>query len=234
MAETGTETRGAPSPLFLAPLSAEGQALLARHISRQKLQPGEVLIARDDTDDDVFQILAGTVRVIIYAPNGRAVLLRDLGAGETFGELAALDGQPRSASVEARSEAQVARVPGHVFRALVEREPALALALLRRSIGYVRHLSERIYELGSFAVANRVHVELLRLARESGVRGNTASIDPIPRHADLADRVCTSREAVTRELGRLAKLGLVEQVGRTLHIRDLARIERMIETGEGL
>lgn len=215
--------------LLFAGLSEAGRHELAQVSRLKALNPGEMLISRDEGDDDVFVVLAGTLRASIHAPNGRTVMLRDLGPGETIGELAAIDQLPRSASVEAREAARVARIPGRAFRALVAREPTLAMALLKRSIGYIRQLSERLYEIGSLPAAERIVIELLRLAREAAGTANEATIAPAPRHIDLADRLCMSREQVTRELRRLARLGLVEQNGRTLTVRNMRKLAELAE-----
>ncbi|MEZ5910557.1 MAG: Crp/Fnr family transcriptional regulator [Hyphomicrobiaceae bacterium] len=202
---------------------------LERSAFRRTLAPGEILFSRDDVDDNVYFVLAGTLRIIIHAPNGRVVLFRDLGPGEAIGELAAIDGGRRSATVEARGPAQVMRVRGQAFRDLVAREVTVAMALLQQSIRYVRELTDRVYEFSSLAVANRIQAELLRLAREVSADGNSVLLSPAPRHVDIADRVSTHREAVTRELGRLARIGIVERQGRRLRITDMKRLSVLVD-----
>ena len=75
----------------------------------------------------------------------------------------------------------------------------------------------------------RLHAELLRLAREAGVRGNRARIEPAPKHADLASQVSTYREQVTRELSALAKAGILGKDGRALMVLDVARLQKSVE-----
>jgi DNA-binding Lrp family transcriptional regulator len=76
-------------------------------------------------------------------------------------------------------------------------------------------------------VRNRVHAELVRLARDHG--GSEALIRPAPTHSEIASRISTHREAVTRELSRLEGLGIIAREGRTLRVKDLARLEAMVE-----
>jgi CRP/FNR family cyclic AMP-dependent transcriptional regulator len=78
-------------------------------------------------------------------------------------------------------------------------------------------------------VQNRIHAEILRLAREAGVERNRARLDPGPKHADIASQVSTYREQVTRELSALAKAGILEKQGAALVVRDVARLEKMVE-----
>jgi CRP-like cAMP-binding protein len=105
--------------------------------------------------------------------------------------------------------------------------------MLQRLAGLVRGLSERVIDLSTLGVQNRIHAELLRLAREAGVAGNTARIEPAPKHVDIAGRVSTYREQVTRELSALVKAGIVERGEHALVIRDLARLERLVQEVRG-
>ena len=114
-------------------------------------------------------------------------------------------------------------------RRLVREEPAVAARLLRDFAGLVRRLSERVIDLSTLGVHQRLHAELLRLAREAGVQGNRARIDPAPKHADLASQVSTYREQVTRELSALAKAGLIGKDGKALLVLDVARLERLVK-----
>jgi hypothetical protein len=77
-------------------------------------------------------------------------------------------------------------------------------------------------------VQERVYGELLRLAKQAGVAGNAARIDPAPRHSDLASKISTYREQVTRELSAMAKQGLLQRCDRALVIPDIARLEKIV------
>lgn len=203
--------------------------------SVRKLGPRVVLIDRDDRGSDVYFVLTGKLRVALHAPSGRGVLLRDLGPGDCLGELAAIDGEPRSAAVETLTPSTVAQISGRQFRSLAAAEPALAMALLAHSVRYIRELTDRVYAFSALAVANRIHAELLRLVREAPdwTGDGPASIEPAPKHADIADRISSHREAVSREMSRLARLGLVERQGRRLLVKDVTRLARMVEEAGG-
>jgi CRP/FNR family cyclic AMP-dependent transcriptional regulator len=82
--------------------------------------------------------------------------------------------------------------------------------------------------MSTLGVHDRVLAELLRLAREAGVHGNRARIDPAPMHADLAGQVSTYREQVTRELSALRKAGVLARDGRALIVLDAARLEKRV------
>jgi CRP-like cAMP-binding protein len=185
-------------------------------------EPPEAIVSHLDPSRDVYFLVAGAARVSLYAPNGRQVVFRDTGPGAFFGEFSALDGKPRSAYVEAIKTCLVAKMSDTAFLDIVAREPGVALALLRHITGIARELLGRVFEFSALAVNNRIHAELLRLA------GDTATIDPAPTHSDIASRISTHREAVTRELNRLAKSGLIRQDRHALVIRDIERLKRLV------
>jgi CRP/FNR family transcriptional regulator, cyclic AMP receptor protein len=97
----------------------------------------------------------------------------------------------------------------------------------------VREISERVIDLATLGVQNRVHAELLRLAREAGCADNRARLDPSPTHAEMASRVSTNREQVTRELNALQARGLLAKEGRALLLQDVAQLERMVAEVRG-
>lgn len=218
---------------LLAGLSTASLEALARECAWRNFAAGQRIISRDAKDRDLYVVVSGRARVTTYSAAGRQVTFRDLGAGEFFGDIAAIDGEPRSADVVALESALVASMAPAVFRRLLRSEPDVAERVLRGLASLVRRLSERVIDLSTLGVQNRIHSDLLRRARQAGVSGNTARIDPAPRHADIASQVSTYREQVTRELSALAKAGVLGKEDGALVIRDLARLERLVEEVRG-
>src|SRR5215470_10601372 len=118
-----------------------------------------------DTTNDVFFIVSGTVRVKLQSVSGREVLLREINAGEFFGELAAIDNQPRSAGILAVTDVTVARMPASVFLAAVQTHPDVCNQLLALMAGQIRILVNRVNEFTTLGGRYRLHAELLRLSR---------------------------------------------------------------------
>jgi CRP-like cAMP-binding protein len=214
---------------LLAGLSDQRLEALARVCVWRNYRAGQRIIARTAADRDVYLIISGRVRVTTYSAAGRQVTFRDIGAGELFGEVAAIDEMPRSADIVVLENALTASMPPAAFRQLLREEPVVAERLLRRLASLLRRMSERVIDLSTLGVHNRIHAELLRLAREAGVQQNSARIDPAPKHADLASQVSTYREQVTRELSALAKAGVVHRDGRALLVRDVKRLQTLVE-----
>ena len=99
----------------------------------------------------------------------------------------------------------------------------------RHLVGLIRRYSQRVYELSTLSVEERIRMQILRLAWERGNGASSATLDPAPSLADLASIVSTTREAVSREISRLAREGLVERKGRTLIVHDIAKLSATVE-----
>jgi CRP-like cAMP-binding protein len=214
-------------------LPADILGRIKRRCLCRRYGPGEPIVGHLDTSDEVYFLLTGDARVAIRAVDGKAVTFRELAAGGMFGEYAAIDGRPRSATVEARTDCLVASIPAVAFRELLETEPKVAKRLMEHFVSEIRELTTRVYEFSTLAVRYRIQAEVLRLAGMPTPRGKTASIDPTPTHAEIASRTSTHREAVTRELNRLTKMGILEQRSRVLWIKDLARLEALVRDAGG-
>ncbi|MDA7415406.1 Crp/Fnr family transcriptional regulator [Xenophilus arseniciresistens] len=218
---------------LLAGLGEPRLQALAQRCRWQHVPAERPLLLRAQDRGEVFLLVSGLVRVTTYAANGRQVTFRDLGAGEVLGDIAALDGQPRSADVLTLEDSVVAVLERSDFLALLREEPELALRVMQRLATLVRELSERVIELSTQGVQNRLHAELLRLARLAGVADNQARLAPAPRHLELAARVSTNREQVTRELNALVRAGLLQKQGGALVLTDVAQLTRMVAQVRG-
>src|SRR5262245_43399446 len=214
-------------------LSAPVMAKLQKRCVWRRYEPGEPIVDHLDSSNDVYFIVTGEARATIYSVSGTVVTFTDLGPGEMFGEIAAIDGGARSAGIEARTRCVVAAMPGAVFKEVLEHEPAVTHALLQQMAGRTRVLTTRVYEFSALAVNNRIQAEILRLVMLARTKGRKDRIETAPTHAEIASRVSTHREAVTRELNRLSRLGVIEQEGRTLLIKDFDRLAQMVHAATG-
>ena len=211
---------------LLSPQELDGLAGLCAWRSFDKDQQ---VVSQDSPGNDVHFVARGRVRVEIFAGDGQEVAFRDLGAGKSFGELSAIDGQARSASVVALEPSWIASLSRDRFWSVLRDHPSVTQQLLRQLAALVRNLTERVVEFSTLAVRNRIQAELVRMGREAGVARNEATLSPAPRHADIASRVSTNREAVARELAELARSGLVEKRRGALVLLDVKRLAEMVE-----
>jgi CRP/FNR family cyclic AMP-dependent transcriptional regulator len=189
----------------------------------------EWLIDFQDESNDVFFVVSGTIRVKLQSVSGREVLLREINAGEFFGELAAIDKQPRSSGVVAVTDVTVARMPASVFRNAVHAYSDMCDQLLALLAGQIRMLANRVNEFTTLDAKYRIYAELLRLSKPVGGKPRQAIVSPPPVHSEVAARVSIRREAVAREIKALERAGLIERRRGALVLTDTTRIQKMIQ-----
>lgn len=212
----------------LANVPAGSREAIAARCTGHRYQANTQIVSHQDPGGDVYFIVSGSVRITFYSASGKEISFRDMHAGETFGELSALDGAGRSAYVLALNEAVVASLTRDIYLEILRQYPDIAMATLLHLAGLVRSLSERVVEFSTLGVKNRIHAELLRLALATNNDDNRAAIAPAPKHADIAARVSTHREAVTRELNSLSRRGLLDRKSNTMTVNDVEALARLV------
>ncbi len=209
-------------------LTPEARRALARRCAWRDYEPRQEIVRHLDESRAVFFLTAGKARATIYSSIGKQVTFGDIHAGGFFGELAAIDGMPRSASVEASSRCTVAAMSSELFWEIVRSEQAAMTALLKWMSRHIRDLSDKVVDLSTKDVRRRILAELLRMAQPSKTEFGNAVLFPAPTAGDIAARIATSRETVARELKWLEKTGIIERRDRTLVIPDFERLRRLV------
>lgn len=218
---------------LLEDLSAVEVERLEQACSWKTYAAQEQIIDRQSDTQDVYFVVTGAARVVIYSLSGREITLDDVNAGGHFGDLAAIDGEPRSASVMALRDTVIASLSQERFLQLLSEHFTVTLRLMRALTRIVRTSTDRIMDLSTLAANNRVQADLLRLARNNMVGENRAELKPIPVHGDIASRVSTTRETVARVLSDLSRQGMVERQKDRLVIDDVDCLEDMVEEVRG-
>jgi len=124
-------------------------------------------------------------------------------------------------------------MPAAAFRTLLEAAPTVTLAVLKQLVKRIRTVTNRVYEFTTLHVSSRVQAEVLRLASTALREGKSARIVPPPTHVEIASRVSTHREAVTRELSHLSRIGIIERRDDALLVRDIDRLAEMVHEATG-
>ena len=169
------------------------------------------------------------MRVLITPSPDREVILGDIDAGGYFGEMAAIDGQPRSAGILAITDATIARMPATVFREVVRNFPDVSEQLLKQLVGRIRTLDQRVNEFSSMHVKHRIYAELLRRSRPDPTDQRRAIVSPPPVHSDIAARVSTRREMVARELKALERAGLMTKRRGAFVLNNVPELMNMLQ-----
>jgi CRP/FNR family cyclic AMP-dependent transcriptional regulator len=192
-------------PLF-AFLTPESREKLARGVSKRSFARGAILVSQGDTSNSLYIILSGKLKAFVSHENGKQIFLSYMEAGEAFGELSLLDGEPRSVSVLAVEDSQVGLLSRQFFLECLVENPNIALELLQTLCKRVRNLTDRVSNLASLDVYGRVVHTLTSLAKpQSDGRLMTDALT----HQELSSMIGASREMVTRILNDLKVGGYI-------------------------
>ncbi len=187
-----------------------------------------VVVRHQEESTSTYFIVSGSVRAKVYTERGREIAYEDLFAGDMFGELSAIDTKHRSTHVVALEETTLITMQREHFLELIENYRPVMRATLAKIARVVRFLCDRVYEFGALDVNSRIRAELLRLAAGDVDDPRRAIVPRMPTHQELANRLATHREAVSRELSRLEKFGLTHKQGHSLVINNTDELAALI------
>ena len=194
----------------------------------RRCKPRERIIDFGEGGGDVYFITEGAVSVVNVSDSGREIAFATVEAGDIFGELSAVDGQPRSASVIATEAARVAILPAADFVHLLKDHGVVAFKLVERLARMVRAGDRRIMELSTLAAGERVYAELLRMAQPDAATAGLWVVRSLPPLREIASRVSTTRETVARAVSQATATGLLRRKGRNLYLMDRAKLEELV------
>src|SRR5215216_4562379 len=166
-----------------------------------------------DRSDACYVVRTGDLRVTRQHSDGRAIALATLGPGDIFGELAMLDGEARSASVETLTDSELLALPAADVRRLLSDHPEISVKLIAALTRRLRETNERVARQSFQTVPSRVAGVLTQLIAEESASAGRQRITIRMTQADLAQLAGTTRESVSRFLATLERAGVVS-VGR--------------------
>lgn len=217
---------------MLRGLSSEEQSSLAGKCVFRRFAAGEVVLDRFSASAAVYFMIQGSARVVHYVAGEQEITIATIAAGDTIGEISAIDGRGRSATVVAEEECVVAELSSEEFQGLIARRGELALELLRRWAGTIRQLSDKVSYLSTGSPDQRVYSELIRLARAEKPGSERWLIRELPTHQELATWAQTSRDVVAGAIAELVRRGVAERRTKTLYINDYGALRDMISRVE--
>ena len=201
---------------------------MARTLRARRFRRGEVLFHEGDPGDALFVVASGAVKVFLPSEDGEEAILATLRRGDFLGELALLDGAPRSASAVALEATETLALPREQFLALVAAEPAIRDALLALLAGELRRLTTHVAELHFLDLTGRLAARLARLAEEHGERlpDGTVRLDAPLTQTDLAAMIGATRQSVNKILGEFEADGLLRMERDVIVVPNLDRLAR--------
>ncbi|MBE1502762.1 CRP-like cAMP-binding protein [Amycolatopsis lexingtonensis] len=195
--------------------------LLARG-TRRRFRANDVVLMEGDPSDHVHVLVSGWVRVSAIVEDGREVLFGLRGPGEVLGDLAAVTGRPRTASVRAIEPCTVFQLTGAQFIDVLHARPEIAIATIKTVAARLRNAESARVDSAALDVTRRVAVHLLRLAEEHGRSvPEGVVIEAALSQTDIAAQVGAARRTVARALRVLRERGIVETGRRRILIRKL-------------
>ncbi len=213
-------------------LDPETRHRVAALVHARRLGDGEVLFLKGDEGDALYGVLEGKIRIVTGSPTGREVLLNILEPGEVFGEIALLDGLPRSADAVALGETRLWTIRRGDFVALMKAEASLGIHLLALLCQRLRAMNERIEDTVFLGLPARLAKQLLVLVGTYGedvAEGRRIAL-PISQ-SELGQILGTSRESINKHLQAWRRQGWISLERRHVVIRDAEALEGVVEAG---
>ncbi len=207
-------------PLFreLDRSAVRGFAELTRE---QRFAKGAMIVAEGDAGDALYVVRSGEVKVVLVGDDGREVILNVLTVGDHFGELALIDGRPRSAHVMSTQASTLLVLRRTDFRRQVEQNPQVAWGLMVELSRRLRQADGTIGSLVLLDVPGRVAKVLL----EHATPGEPATLVKQLTHQTIAQMIGASRETVSRAMAEFQDKGIIAVQRRIVTITDRGALE---------
>lgn len=207
--------------------SADEAALadIARQLRRRRFRRGETIFHQGDPGDALHIVSTGAVKIVLPSIEGEEAIIATLRSGDFFGELALLDGAPRSATAVAIEASETWTLSRELFLATLDRDRALRDALIAGLAHELRRLTGHVEELHFLDLAGRLASRLARSAREAQPGANEVRLDWPYTQSDLAAMIGGTRQSVNKLLSGLVDRGLVSIEKDTLVIPDVEALE---------
>jgi CRP-like cAMP-binding protein len=217
-------------PLF-NDLFEDELSLIAERMTVREYEAGTIIFSEGDACHELLIVSEGTVKTLKTAPNGRQQLIAIERAGNSLAEVAIFDGGPYPATARAASFTILLRLEAEHFRRICLQYPAVAMKVVK-VLGYrLRRMGSLIESLSFSTVRGRLVAYLLHLAEEDGCRTpQGVEFKLTENNEELAARLGTVRELVSRNLGRLHGEGLIQMRRRAVIIPDIVALKEEIES----
>ncbi|HUL82448.1 MAG TPA: Crp/Fnr family transcriptional regulator [Gammaproteobacteria bacterium] len=211
-------------------LSEAALERIASIATRRHYSKGAVIFAQGQPGDALFAVITGQVRISATGVGGQEVFLNIMEPGDAFGEVAVMDGLPRTAGASALDDTSLIVIRRADFLQLLEREPKLAIHLLKLLCERLRWTSALVEETAFLAGPARLAKRLLILASLHGRSTSVGELELRISQADLARFLNISRQIVNQNLREWQRSGWVDLGNSRIVIRRPEALRRVAET----
>jgi CRP-like cAMP-binding protein len=179
-------------------LDSDAFEQLCRYAKHATLKRGATIFSKGDPGNSLIAVISGTVKISISSPDGRSAILNLIGPGETFGEVAVLDGQARTADATANSNCEIFVIDRREFLPFVRSQPALAMKFIELLCARLRWTSDQVEEVILQDLPGRLASALIRLTErhKAAQGGRTIAVT----QQEISEMVGMSRESINKQL----------------------------------
>jgi CRP/FNR family transcriptional regulator len=207
-------------PVFSA-LSPEELERVAQVVVPRRFSAGEVVFKEGDEGSTCYVVRSGRMRAVRAHADGRTITLAHFGAGDIFGEMAMLDGERRSATVESVEDTDAIAILSADMHRLLREYPDISVKLIAALGRRLRETNERLARQSFQTVQSRVAAVLADLVQEVRLDGSTeGDVVITATQAELAQMAGSSRESASRFLAVLERAGIISQGRGKLTVHD--------------
>jgi CRP/FNR family transcriptional regulator, cyclic AMP receptor protein len=216
---------------YFADLEPEAFDQLCRYAKHTTLKRGATIFSKGDPGNSLVAVISGTVKISISSPDGRNAILNLIGAGEIFGEIALLDGQPRSADCTANTNCELFIIDRREFIPFVRSQPTLAMKLIELLCTRLRWTSDQVEQVILQNLPGRLASALLRLTEKHKLepQGRTIAIT----QQEISEMVGMTRESINKQLRSWAARDWVRLEHGAIVVLKAEPLQSLVDAGPG-
>src|SRR5215475_16097038 len=215
-------------PIF-RDLAPEALDQLCRYAKRTALKRGATIFAKDDPGDRLYAVISGTVKISTTSPEGRNTILNLIGPGELFGEMAVLDGEPRSADATANTNCEIFVVDRRDFLPFVRSQPTLAMKFIELLCTRIRKTSDQVEQVILQDLPGRLASALLGLTEKHKLEPESRTIAITQQ--EISEMVGMTRESINKQLRAWASRHWVRLEHGAIVVLDTAPLRELADAG---
>ncbi len=215
---------------FFRDISEADTRSLIEHTRRVEFQPGETILAKGSRIECVYFIVKGRIKESTYSRSGKEIVFSTLEQGDCFGIVSPHQMECTKSDFIACTRAEVFAVRVSEFIRLMRADPSVTESVLDEVTNQAHKFSDKLYEIRAMDVPARTRAELLRhMSHAACAQGSSfAEIDNLPTHEEIANRIFTHREAVSREISKLKRDGIIFRTANNRLVANIGLLQKMV------
>ncbi len=209
-------------PLFSG-LDEQELDLVFHSSTRKKFQKKSIVFQEGEPGDSFFMTVSGEGNFVLFSEDGKEIILSEFSKGDFFGEIAILDGKPRSSSVVTKTNCEFLVIEGKDLFEIMEGHPAVSIKVIKRLCERLRDLTKKVGTLTFLDATGRVAAYIMEIAKKDGTPiTKGVKIEDFPHPHEISSKLGLTRESVSRVLKNMKKQGYITTTGENLIVHEEA------------